>query len=44
VGQDRGSDALLSKVVYLPLWLVGVAATVLLWRPETTAYIQAGRD
>jgi hypothetical protein len=39
-----GSDALLSKVVYLPLWLVGVAATVLLWRSETTAYIQAGRD
>jgi hypothetical protein len=38
-----GDSAVLSKVVYLPLWLVGVAATVLLWRPETTEYIRAGR-
>jgi uncharacterized membrane protein YuzA (DUF378 family) len=38
-----GDSAVLSKVVYLPLWLVGVAATILLWRSETTEYIRAGR-
>jgi hypothetical protein len=36
--------SLLSKLVFAPLWLAGVAATVLLWRPDTSAYIRAGRD
>jgi hypothetical protein len=36
--------SLLSKLFYAPLWLVGVAATVLLWRPDTSDYIRAGRD
>jgi hypothetical protein len=36
-------SSLVSKVVYAPLWLVGVGALILLWRPETSAYIQAGR-
>jgi hypothetical protein len=36
--------SILSKLVYLPLWLVGVGAIVLLWRSETTAYIRAGQD
>lgn len=31
------------KVVVVPLWLAGLAATVLLWRPATTSYIRAGR-
>jgi hypothetical protein len=35
--------ALVSKLVYLPLWAVGVAAVILLWRPATTDYIRAGR-
>jgi hypothetical protein len=36
--------SLLSKLFFAPLWLVGVAAAVLLWRPDTSAYIRAGRD
>jgi hypothetical protein len=36
--------SLLSKLFFAPLWLVGVAATVLLWRPDTSDYIRAGRD
>jgi hypothetical protein len=35
--------ALVSKLVYLPLWAVGVGAVILLWRPATTDYIRAGR-
>jgi hypothetical protein len=35
--------ALVSKLVYLPLWLVGVGAVIFLWRPATTDYIRAGR-
>jgi hypothetical protein len=35
--------ALVSKLVYVPLWLVGVGAVIFLWRPATTAYIRAGR-
>jgi hypothetical protein len=31
------------KVAVVPLWLAGLAATVLLWRPATTSYIRAGR-
>jgi hypothetical protein len=31
------------KVVVIPLWLAGLAATVLLWRPATTSYIRADR-
>jgi|SRR5947208_218248 len=36
--------SLLSKLFFAPLWLAGVAATVFLWRPDTSAYIRAGRD
>lgn len=36
--------SLVSKLVYAPLWLVGVGAVVFLWRSETTAYIRAGQD
>jgi hypothetical protein len=36
--------SLVSKLVYAPLWLVGVGAIVLLWRSETTAYIRAGQE
>lgn len=36
--------SLASKLIFAPLWLVGVGATVLLWRPETSAYIRAGRQ
>jgi hypothetical protein len=32
------------KVTVVPLWLAGLAATVLLWRPATSAYIRAGRQ
>jgi hypothetical protein len=32
------------KVTVVPLWLAGLAATVLLWRPATTSYIRAGRE
>jgi hypothetical protein len=35
--------SLVSKLVYAPLWLVGVGAVVFLWRSETTAYIRAGQ-
>jgi hypothetical protein len=35
--------ALVSKLVYLPLWAVGVGAVIYLWRPATTEYIRAGR-
>ena len=35
--------ALVSKLVYLPLWAVGVGAVILLWRPTSTDYIRAGR-
>ena len=35
--------ALVSKLVYLPLWAVGVGAVIFLWRPATTEYIRAGR-
>jgi hypothetical protein len=31
------------KVIAVPLWLAGVAATVLLWRPATTGYIRSAR-
>jgi len=31
------------KVTVVPLWLAGLAATVLLWRPATSSYIRAGR-
>jgi len=34
---------LVSKLIYLPLWAVGVAAVILLWRPATTDYIRSGR-
>jgi hypothetical protein len=34
---------LVSKLVYLPLWVVGVGAVILLWRPASTDYIRAGR-
>jgi hypothetical protein len=34
---------LVSKLIYLPLWAVGVAAVILLWRPATTDYIRAAR-
>jgi hypothetical protein len=36
-------SSLLSKLVFAPLWLVGVAAIVALWRPESSAYIDAGK-
>jgi hypothetical protein len=39
----REPAALVSKLVYLPLWAVGVGAVILLWRPATTSYIRAGR-
>src|ERR1700722_10856483 len=39
----REPAALVSKLVYLPLWAVGVGAVILLWRPATTDYIRAGR-
>lgn len=32
---------LVSKLIYLPLWAVGVAAVILLWRPATTDYIRS---
>jgi hypothetical protein len=38
-----GQSDLITKLVYAPLWLVGLAATLLLWRPDTTGYIQSGR-
>jgi hypothetical protein len=31
------------KVVLIPMWLVGAAAAVLLWRPATSEYIRSGR-
>ena len=34
---------LVLKVAVVPLWLAGLAATVLLWRPATTSYIRASR-
>lgn len=39
----REPAALISKLIYLPLWLVGVVTLVLLWRKDTTAYIKAGQ-
>ena len=36
----REPAALVSKLVYLPLWAVGVGAVILLWRPATTHYIR----
>ncbi|HEX3493663.1 MAG TPA: hypothetical protein VHU92_30275 [Streptosporangiaceae bacterium] len=35
--------ALVSKLIYVPLWVVGVGAVIFLWRPATTDYIRAGR-
>ncbi|HEU5417773.1 MAG TPA: hypothetical protein VFV41_08785 [Streptosporangiaceae bacterium] len=32
------------KVTVVPLWLAGLAATALLWRPATTSYIRSGRS
>jgi hypothetical protein len=34
--------SLIGKLLLAPMWLVGVAAATLLWRRESTAYIQAG--
>jgi hypothetical protein len=33
--------SVLSKVILIPLWLVGVGSVVLLWQPKSTAYIRA---
>lgn len=41
VGLISQPNALISKVILAPMWLAGVAAIVLLWRAETTAYIRA---
>jgi len=35
--------SLVYKLVLVPMWLVGAAAAVLLWRPATTEYIRSGR-
>jgi hypothetical protein len=34
--------SLISRLLLAPMWLVGVAAVTLLWRPDSTAYIRAG--
>jgi hypothetical protein len=34
-------SSLVSKLILIPLWLVGVGAIVALWRPESTAYIRS---
>ena len=41
IGYITQPSSLISKLVLVPMWLVGVGAIILLWRPETTAYIQA---
>jgi hypothetical protein len=41
IGLISQPNALISKVILAPMWLAGVAAIVLLWRAETTAYIRA---
>jgi hypothetical protein len=41
VGYISQPSSLFSKLILVPMWLVGVGAIVSLWRPETTAYIQA---
>jgi hypothetical protein len=41
VGLISQPNALISKVILAPMWLAGVAAIILLWRAETTAYIRA---
>jgi hypothetical protein len=41
VGYISEPSSLISKLVLVPMWLAGVGAIVFLWRPETTAYIQA---
>jgi hypothetical protein len=41
VGYISEPSSLISKLVLVPMWLVGVGAIVSLWRPETTAYVQA---
>jgi hypothetical protein len=41
VGYISEPSSLISKLILVPMWLVGVGAIVSLWRPETTAYIQA---
>ncbi|HEY1616303.1 MAG TPA: hypothetical protein VGG25_01730 [Streptosporangiaceae bacterium] len=33
-------SSLVSKLILIPLWLVGVGAIVALWRPESTTYIR----
>jgi hypothetical protein len=37
----QATGSLLGKLPLVPMWLVGVAAAVLLWRRESTAYIRA---
>jgi hypothetical protein len=39
----QATGSLLGKLPLVPMWLVGVAAAILLWRRESTAYIRAGR-
>jgi hypothetical protein len=36
-------SSLLSKLILVPMWLVGVGAVVLLWQRATTEYIRAGK-
>jgi hypothetical protein len=38
----REPGSLLGKLLLAPMWLVGVAAAVLLWRRESTTYIKSG--
>jgi hypothetical protein len=38
------SSPVVSKLVLVPMWLVGVGAIFLLWRHETSAYIREGKE
>jgi hypothetical protein len=37
-------SSLASKLVLIPMWLVGVAAITFLWQRTTSAYIRAGKE
>lgn len=43
-GVAAGAAVLVEVVILIAIWVIGVCALFLLWRPESSAYFSAARD